>query len=156
MFGGCGRIAFDPDRDASVDGLSCADVYCLDPSLGGDGIVSVDVGGVDNLNFGYRALAVLPDDGLVIAGQGGSPGATDLVAVQLTEAGSRDASFGVGGVASVDAGGTDERAISVALAPDGRILLAGATGPTTLAGVIARLRPDGQLDPTFDGDGTLS
>lgn len=154
---GCGRVAFDPlgDRDAGVDAVACTDVLCLDPTFAGDGIATLDVGGVDNVEFAYRALAVLPDDRLVIGGAGGVPGALNLVALRLTAAGAIDPTFGTAGIASIDAGGTDERAIGVALDSQGRILLAGATGPTVVAGVLARLSPDGQLDPTLDGDGVI-
>jgi uncharacterized delta-60 repeat protein len=72
--------------------------------------------------------------------------------------GAIDTSFGVGGKATVafDLGGNlEDEARSMALQPDGRIVLAGSaqTGITTYDFAVARLTRSGALDTTFNGTG---
>ena len=51
-----------------------------------------------------------------------------------------------------DAGGGGAFASSVALQPDGQLIVAGRTTGTP-GFAVARLEPDGRFDRTFDGDG---
>lgn len=62
--------------------------------------------------------------------------------------GDLDPEFGRAGAAAVDAG-DDEQARALAAQPDGRIVVAGDTRAGQA--FIARLMPDGKLDPTFGG-----
>ena len=64
--------------------------------------------------------------------------------VLLNPDGSRDASFDVGA-------GPDGSVLGITLQPDGRILIAGNFGSVdgTMTGSVARLDPDGSLDPSF-------
>ena len=112
----------------------------LDPSFDGDGrIVLPFIGSpVETLRQ--------PDGRIVIAGTVDE----DFAVWRLNPDGSPDRSFGGGdGAAVADFDGSDW-ASSAALQPDGKILVA---GPTGYGPGIARFRPDGSLDPTFDPGG---
>src|SRR5690606_8474501 len=54
-------------------------------------------------------------------------------------------------------GNNADRVNAVAALPDGSVVLAGAAGsPSGDLVAIAKLDPDGNLDPSFDGDGRLA
>jgi uncharacterized delta-60 repeat protein len=94
---------------------------------------------------------------LIAAGYSIHNGAADYAAVRvLNPAGVKDGSFASGGeVAYVDFFAGDDVARDVAVGPDGKIVLAGVTGPGITGGYIgvARLLPDGAPDGSFNGDG---
>jgi uncharacterized delta-60 repeat protein len=94
-------------------------------------------------------LAVQDDGRIVVAGYGG-PGA-DMVVARLNRDGSIDRRFGVRGRALVDLGGI-EIASALALASDGRIVIAGGTTEDDDVAV-ARLNRDGALDRSFGARG---
>ncbi|MFO0798492.1 MAG: delta-60 repeat domain-containing protein [Gemmataceae bacterium] len=67
--------------------------------------------------------------------------------------GALDPSFGTGGLATLNVGGTDGALAAVALA-DGRVVVAGYTpGAGGLDFLVERVNPDGTLDPTFGTGG---
>ena len=73
---------------------------------------------------------------------------------RLLPSGARDLTFGGGdGFVPVDSGGA-EYLIDVAVAPDGRIVVAGSTSVGSQA-TVYRLTPTGEPDKTFDTDGAL-
>ena len=82
-----------------------------------------------------------------------------LLVARLTADGRPDTSFGQGGVArpGVQAG-CGGGCAPMALGPDGSIALAGATGsaPPEFRWVVARLTPDGALDPSFGSGGVAA
>ena len=87
-------------------------------------------------------------DGKVIV-----PDQKSIAATRVNADGSLDRSFGGDGIAGAEFGGTGG-ATAIALQPDGKILLAGrveVNGVPKIA--VARLRPNGGLDPTFDPGG---
>ena len=78
-------------------------------------------------------------------------------AIAWAASGQLDPSFSEDGKALVNFGAQDF-ADGVALAPGGKLVLAGGSYqplPTGDEAAVARLNPDGALDPTFDGDGRL-
>lgn len=104
---------------------------------------TVDLGGSDIA----WAIAVQPDGGIVAAGTT----EFDVALVRFDADGSLDAGFSEDGIQVTDFGGVDG-ATGMALQPDGKIVVAGwSDGDFALA----RYDPDGSLDPTFAGDGTL-
>jgi uncharacterized delta-60 repeat protein len=171
-FGGDERaegVAVQPDGRVVVAGTGCGgDLFvarydaggALDPTFGGDGWVCVDVG-TGSTDRGVDVL-VLADGRLVVAGTS----AGNFALVRLTAAGALDPTFGTGGRATFDFGGTEELR-DAALAPDGRIVMVGETpiggcvgvpGPTpgqSVAVAVAVAVPDGSPDPSFGGDGTV-
>jgi uncharacterized delta-60 repeat protein len=122
----------------------------FDTSFDGDGTVGIDFGGGDYA----QAVALAPDGRIVVAGYTSGTFATAVA--RLNTDGSLDATFDPGGA---DGSGkktfSKDRANAVLVAPDGKIVLAGSGGPN-FDFVITRLDPDGALDTSFDGDGTLS
>ena len=122
---------------------------------GGSGYVLLDYAGK---NDAAHAVALLPDGKIVVAGQAADSSGQGFPAlVRLNADGSLDASFGSGGwrvLSSVPTGAL----YALALQPDGKLLLAGNAPDASFsyaAFLLARLLPDGGLDPEF-GDGGLS
>jgi uncharacterized delta-60 repeat protein len=118
----------------------------LDPSFSGDGKTTIDYGGDDAAN----AVAVQPDGKIVLVGRGNAN--VDFAITRLNPDGSFDTSFDGDGTAGIDFGGADD-ARAVALAPDGKIVVAGDTS-VDFGIAIARLNTDGSLDASFDPGGT--
>jgi uncharacterized delta-60 repeat protein len=103
------------------------------------------------------ALALGPDGSITVAGDvRGSGGEAALVA-RYTSAGALDPSFAGGGSridrfgAAVGAGSA-QRADAVAVAPDGSAVVAGIAGTQVM---VARYRPDGELDGLFGAGGVV-
>jgi uncharacterized delta-60 repeat protein len=74
---------------------------------------------------------------------------------RLNSDGSRDDSFGDAGTATIE-DGTVLACLDIHPLSDGRILLVGVTGDPiaqNLDGMVARLTPNGELDPTFGTEG---
>lgn len=104
-----------------------------------------------------RALdvAIQPDGRIVVAGDINSSPAQDFFLARFTAAGALDQSFGTGGWLTTDFGSADDRALSLVLQPDGRIVAGGlANGvPDTGDYGLVRYNPDGSLDQTFGSGG---
>jgi uncharacterized delta-60 repeat protein len=89
-------------------------------------------------------------NGRVVAAGGGGP-ASSFCVVRLRAAnGTLDPTFGSAGKRVIDFGTDDESVYGAALQPDGKIVLA---GDSRLQVAVARLKGNGTLDTTFDGDG---
>jgi uncharacterized delta-60 repeat protein len=131
----------------AVAGVAAAAPGDLDASFGVLGRTTFDWGGNDIAH----AVAVQPDGKIVVVGVGGPN--FDFTVTRLNPDGSFDSTFDGDGTAGVDFGDIDV-ANAVALQPDGKIVIAGSTEKTLGADLaIARLRPDGSLDPDFNLDG---
>jgi uncharacterized delta-60 repeat protein len=136
----------------------------LDTSFSGDGkaYVAFDLGGAD----GDRALDAvqLPNGKLIVVGNAEvADEDTDIAITRLNVDGSRDTSFdGDGRVTfsfGLDPAFRDEIASSVALDANGNILVAGGAekaGDVANDFAVARLTPNGALDPNFGGDGLVT
>jgi len=122
----------------------------LDTSLGGTGFVLTNAGTDD------RGLGALFDasGNLLVAGSIDG----QLSVLRYRPDGSLDPGFGGGdGIAPVGLGTQTPEIASLALQPDGRIVLAASTGaPFNFEFGVARLLPDGAQDPSFAGDGSLT
>lgn len=129
-----------------------------DPSFGftNDGWVQLDYTQAAWL----QSIALLPNLGLVVAGQAGALAEEDLVVQRLTANGISDGSFeayvafDVGGLEGDGVGGQ----VRMVAQSDGKVVLAarvvtGDPGNTSDTGV-ARLLADNQLDTSFGGLGT--
>jgi uncharacterized delta-60 repeat protein len=117
----------------------------LDTTFGSGGKKTVNFGGTD----AARAVLVQPNGRVVAAGSGGP--ASSFCVVRLRSAnGTLDPTFGSGGKRVVDLGSDDESVYGAALQPDGKIVLA---GDSRLQPAVVRLKANGALDTTFDGDG---
>ena len=124
----------------------------LDPGFGNSGILVSDVSQATDDRV--HDVLVQPDGRILAIGFGqGRP--EELVAARYFENGTLDPSFGSGGTIATDivpfGQGIVRRA---ALQADGKIVAAGNTNLGDF--LVVRLRSDGSLDPTFDGDGVAT
>ncbi|MFC0665596.1 M10 family metallopeptidase C-terminal domain-containing protein [Azotobacter chroococcum] len=126
----------------------------LDTSFGSDGEAIADIDG--NSDFG-NSLLVQPDGKILVAGRSYNPSYdTEFSVARLNADGSLDASFGSDGKASFALGKGYAQVNSLALQPDGKILLAGQSynpDNATYDFSVIRLNVDGSLDTGFSGDG---
>src|SRR5436190_6322424 len=121
---------------------------------GGDGIVTTDFG----LELAAAGdVAVQPDGNIVVAGFKrvmGDP--LRIVVARYMTDGSLDPGFGVGGTTTTRIG-LAAGASSIALAPNGKIVVAGAAQLRDHKDFcVARFRSDGTLDVRFGGDGKVT
>ncbi|MGL6074568.1 MAG: FG-GAP-like repeat-containing protein [Fimbriiglobus sp.] len=126
----------------------------LDNTFSGDGRQTTffDLGGtnVDKAN----AIAIQADGKILVGGVAEAGGAgNNFAIVRYLSTGATDAAFGTSGKLNFDFGtfGHDDTVESIALRPDGRILLAGTWDGGLADFAIAQLKTDGSFDDTFGG-----
>jgi uncharacterized delta-60 repeat protein len=126
----------------------------LDTGFGNGGKIAVTLG----QSGAYNDVALQPDGKIVLVGYDVvSDNNSDFAVTRLNPNGSVDTGFGSGGTTLIgfvnpnDQSAMNDTATSVALRPDGKILIAG--GSTTSDGftiaALARLNPDGSPDASF-------
>jgi uncharacterized delta-60 repeat protein len=122
----------------------------LDSTFGDGGTVRTDFGSDDTCND----VAIDSQGRIIAAGGGGLK--HDFAVARYLPNGSLDTSFS-GGKRLIAFGGHD-RALTIAIAPADKVLLAGRRDGHGLlpeyAAPLARLNSDGTFDSSFDGDGT--
>jgi uncharacterized delta-60 repeat protein len=127
----------------------------LDTTFGLNGKVITDFGQMD----GIEDIAVQPNGKIVAAGSSSdrNTGESRFALARYTKNGALDPTFGTGGKLTTDFGRTIGGATSVALQPDGKIVVAGGVGgsPTGVDIALARYDPSGSLDPTFGSGGKV-
>lgn len=116
----------------------------LDTGFGNNGIVTTPVGTSDAQ---ARAAAVQPGGRIVVAGESSNGIDTDMAVVRYNPDGSLDATFGAGGKV-ITPGAGNERAVAVAIQPDGKIIVAGTVDSGTVL-VLARYNENGSPDASF-------
>jgi uncharacterized delta-60 repeat protein len=119
----------------------------LDADFGTQGIFISSLPDADG-PFGANAIAQDAQGRLVVAG---GYGQNSVLVMRLTATGQLDTTFGTGGLTTIPVGGV---ANSMGLQKDGRILVGGVNG--TADGkpmVVARLTPNGAVDPSFGTNG---
>ncbi len=144
-------------------GLFAAGAYALtagdlDPTFSADGKFTEPIG--EGLRPGGRfdAVALQPDGRIVAAGASSSDGS---LVVRIKPDGALDPSFDGDGklLNPLGAGPNEGMSVrSVAIAPDGKIVIAGYVQNYTTQvarATVVRLTEGGALDTTFDGDGVL-
>ena len=128
----------------------------VDQTFGTDGVVTTD--------FGYyiergRSLSIQSDGKILIAGFISNGNDWDFAIARYNIDGTLDTSFSDDGKVITDFGGTSDKAYSINIQPDGKILLAGLSGNTNLTDTdfaLVRLNSDGSLDTTFNNDGKVT
>jgi uncharacterized delta-60 repeat protein len=113
----------------------------LDASFG---LVVTDLGGSETAN----GIAVQADGKIIAVGSYDG----NFAVLRYEESGDLDLSFGDEGVVTIDFGGLIDRALDVAIQPDGRIIVVGS-GMSKYAAT--RLNPDGSLDHSFGDNGKV-
>ena len=123
----------------------------LDVSFGGDGKVTTDF---TRRNDVVLDLAMQPDGKIVAVGIAGSDGSNPNFAIARYEVGGTlDASFSGDGKVKTDFTAGYDQAEAVAVQPDGRLVVGGATAGLGGRFVVARYDVGGALDSTFNGGG---
>src|SRR5262245_24477127 len=135
----------------------------LDATFGTGGKVTTACPGPAGQRSAFAfSLAVQPDGRIVAAGYartdaaGASTPSFDFVLARYNSNGTLDASFGTGGRVTTDFAGPNDQATSVAVQPDGRIVVAGQAGPYVNRGfdfALARYNGNGTLDGSFGTGG---
>ena len=128
-----------------------------DPSFGTNGIAERAIPG--NISPSIRALALQPDGKIVAAGIVRFVGSeSDIVLMRYLTNGEADPSFGAEGVVLTDFSGRSDRASSLAIQPDGRLVVGGQSGGATASDndyAIVRYNVDGSLDASFGVGGKM-
>ncbi len=127
----------------------------LDTSFGTDGKVTTALGsGHDEI----RAMAVLSDGKIVVAGNSHNGTNRDFALARYTADGVLDTDFGTNGTTTTPIGSDDDSGTSVAVHTDGTIVVGGSTkiSGNNYDFAIARYTSAGALDTTFDSDGKVT
>jgi uncharacterized delta-60 repeat protein len=121
----------------------------LDTTFGSNGKVTTDFG--NDYDHGF-AVALQPDGKIVVAGVVYNAG--DFALARYNSDGSLDTTFGSNGKVTTDFGnGSSSDIRTIALQPDGKIIVAGRINSDF---AIARYNSDGSLDATFDTNGIVT
>jgi uncharacterized delta-60 repeat protein len=118
----------------------------IDTYFGGDGIVTQDLGGTEQIN----ALITQSDGSIVVGGVTGS----DFVIAKFDSSGVIDTTFGSSsGYTTTNLSGTDD-AYALARQADGKFVAAGVSSATSSGNfAVARYTSSGLLDTTFGSTG---
>ncbi len=125
------------------------------PDFGDGGIVKTSFGKWYNH---CTSMTLQPDDKILLAGIANRMDTANFALARYSKAGELDKSFSVDGIVITDFGPYAEDAYSVALTPDGKIVLAGCSFNGPVSGwnfIVARYNSDGMLDLSFDEDGKV-
>jgi uncharacterized delta-60 repeat protein len=170
-----GRILLAVNRSVGNDGVIRTTVLALRPGDGGKLDASfgdhgrVDLADRKSESSGTSVLALQADGRVLVAQSEG----TNFVVYRLTAAGRRDGTFGSNGRAAISVQLPDHPAFAfaevhaLAVAPDGRIVLAGVSGVSPSGFfpneprsrsffTLARLTAAGQVDRSFGGAGVVT
>jgi uncharacterized delta-60 repeat protein len=134
-------------------------IVALDPagtahaSFGSGGQVLIDF---DNASDTVNSLALQTNGDLVAVGSATVGGAVEIALARMLPTGVLDRHFGTGGETTTSVGGIYDSATSVAIQPNGRIVIGGLTASGTGASsttnfVVARYAPNGRVDRSFGG-----
>jgi uncharacterized delta-60 repeat protein len=125
----------------------------LDPTFGQGGKVVTDL---DANDYAFD-LAIQDDGGIVVVGERRAAVSDRFVVQRYRPNGTLDARFANGGTALTGFGRRFQGATAVAVAPGGRIVVAGSTSNgITSRSAMARYLTDGRLDRSFGQDGRVT
>jgi len=126
----------------------------LDSTFASDGILTTDFGGTEVAN----SIALLPDGKIVAAGRRDSSFIyIDFALARYNPDGSLDNNFGLNGKLTTDFGGGNDEASSLALQPDGKIIVVGSANFNIDRDfALARYNSNGTLDASFGLDGMVT
>ncbi|MGB3527211.1 MAG: T9SS type A sorting domain-containing protein [Flavobacteriales bacterium] len=126
----------------------------LDGTFGNDGKVITAFGTDDDSG---TSVAIQPDGKVVVAGFTINVGGWDIALARYNADGTLDSSFGGDGKVTTDFGTYGDAGFSVAIQPDGKVVVAGKAGYGAEADfALARYNTDGTLDNSFGGDGKVT
>jgi uncharacterized delta-60 repeat protein len=125
----------------------------LDTTFGSSGKV---IQSIDSSNdYGY-SLAIQPDGKILLGGSCNNGGDVDFCIARFKSDGTLDKTFGRSGIVILPIGSSDDEGKSLAIQPDGKILLGGyCSYKSNVDFCIARFNFDGTLDITFGSYGKI-
>lgn len=128
----------------------------LDSTFGDNGFIMMDPGNSDDY---LNALAIQPD-GKILSGGTSIKGSTyrDMIIVRHKHDGRPDSTFGTDGIVRADVDTRGDGVYSMAVQPDGKIVVAGYgedKSETFSSLVLLRLHPDGSTDESFGTKGKV-
>jgi uncharacterized delta-60 repeat protein len=118
-----------------------------DTGFNGTGQLIVPVGGSNDEGYSVTAQ---PDGKIILAGKSYNGSDWDFALARVNVDGTLDTSFNGTGKLTLPIGASDDIAYSVAVEPDGKIVVAGYTYGSHPDLAIVRLNPDGSLDAGFN------
>ena len=127
----------------------------LDTTFNNDGKVITSIGSNDDNG---NAMALQANGKILVAGYSFNGSSKDLAIVRYNTDGSLDSSFDYDGKVTTSFSAFDEIGNSIAVQPDGKIIVAGnAEFNTSYPKIaLARYNSDGSLDSSFDNDGKVT
>ena len=122
----------------------------LDATFDGDGWLITDLGGTDS----GQAVAIQSDDKIIVAGRT-QISANDFAVARYNADGSLDTTFDGDGKIVTSFSDSHDSGESLALQPDGKVVVAGEVwwSSDSIDFALVRYNVDGSLDSTFDSDG---
>lgn len=124
----------------------------LDPSFNGNGYLDVSFGTVQDRGY---CVALQPDGKILLGGNTGDSAEFFSVA-RINSNGTLDTTFGVNGLAKTAFSALESTPISIAVQPDGKIVLGGYTVTSYAQDfALARFNSNGTLDTTFGDNGRV-
>ncbi len=150
-------VTVNPVNDAPVLTVSSGggEPGSLDTTFDFDGKVTTSIGSGDDI---VRSVAIQADGKIVVAGYSIIGSNIDFAVARYSSDGNLDTSFGEGdGIVTTDFAGGDDYGMSVAVQPDGKIVLAGyAYNGSNNDFALVRYDGDGTLDTTFGTAGKVT
>ncbi len=146
----CGDANLDPGNSFLADLVVAryTSSGVLDGNFGSGGRFIPDLGTAQDRGYDVQ---VRPNNMIVVAGiRTLQPGSENYLALQVADNGTLSTAWGTNGVREVGWGSLSDRLGSMALAPDGSVILGGTatlSGPQGFG--VAKLDPAGSLDQTF-------
>jgi uncharacterized delta-60 repeat protein len=129
----------------------------LDPSFGNNGIT---ITSIRTWDFGY-AMALQDDNKIVISGSTSNEFNPvfgpdyDFLVLKYDKYGVLDATFGNGGSVIIGTTEANEKALSVKVLPDGKIVIGGEHHIMKYSFMISQLLPNGNVDTSFGNNGIV-
>jgi len=153
-------IAVQSDGKILVSGgtvtLGQGDLYVLRLNADGTRDTTFAVGGQATIDFGaydsFGGVTVQADGKIVLAGSTYASETSQVAVARLTASGTFDSTFGTGGKVVGAAGATGWVGVGVAVRPDGKIVLGGASGRVGWPEVeytVVQYSANGTLDSSF-------
>ncbi|MCX7809492.1 MAG: delta-60 repeat domain-containing protein [Leptospiraceae bacterium] len=125
----------------------------LDTTFGTSGKVIQPIGSSDDIG---QSLAIQPDGKILLGGFCINGSNEDFCIARFNSNGTLDTNFGTGGKVIQDIGSSNEQGISLAIQPDGKILLGGFyNNGSNEDFCIARFNSNGTIDTTFGSSGKV-
>jgi uncharacterized delta-60 repeat protein len=153
-----GRIVVAGNTDNGTDRDFALAQYntdgTLDNSFSADGKVTTGFGTANDIGW---SVAIQPDGRIVVAGNTDNGTDRDFALARYNTDGTLDNSFSVDGKVTTDFGTGNDYGQSVAIQPDGKIVVAGFTdNGTDNDFALAKYNSDGALDNDFGVDGKVT